>query len=129
MREAGFASIIVAAQSHHRALLLNINLSTGVEAMDQTRITRIGNMKARPGQADTLRAFLESVVVAALENAAGCQSCRLLQSQAEPERFVIIEVWDNIEAHQASVKNISPEDIEAVMQLLAEQPAGEYYSG
>jgi quinol monooxygenase YgiN len=97
--------------------------------MDQTRVTRIGKMKARPGQVDALRAFLESKVVPALEAATGCQSVQLLQSRIEPERFVIIEVWDTIEAHQASVKDISSRDIDAVMQLLVEAPRGEYYFG
>ncbi len=37
-------------------------------------------------------------------------------------------LWDSIEAHQASVKNISPEQLGEVRLLLAESPSGNYYN-
>ena len=74
-------------------------------------ISRIGEMRAREGQEDALRAFLESVVLPAVESSAGCQLCQMFQSQEDPTRFIIIEVWDNVEAHKASVQNISPQAI------------------
>ncbi len=40
---------------------------------------------------------------------------------------MIIEVWDSVEAHQASVKQIPPELLAATMQLLASVPKGGYY--
>ena len=85
-------------------------------------------MRAREGQEEALRAFLESVVLPGIESSDGCQLCQMFQSQEEPARFTIIEVWDNVEAHQASVQNISPKDIEAVKKLLAGAPTGGYYS-
>jgi hypothetical protein len=39
----------------------------------------------------------------------------------------MIEVWDSIEAHQASVKNIPAEAFQGVMKLLAGAPSGEYF--
>jgi hypothetical protein len=56
------------------------------------------------------------------------QSYYLLQNQVEPTRFIFIELWDSIEAHRASVKNIDPGQIEIVMKVLTDQPRGEYYS-
>ena len=40
---------------------------------------------------------------------------------------MIIEQWESVEAHQASVKGIPPEALEKVRQLLALPPAGGYY--
>jgi hypothetical protein len=39
----------------------------------------------------------------------------------------MIEVWDNVESHQASVKNIPPEMLSEVRPLLASTPKGGYY--
>jgi quinol monooxygenase YgiN len=91
-------------------------------------ITRIGEMKAQKGQEKALLSFLETVVMPALDASAGMQSYHLLQNQVDPTCFIFIELWDSIEAHQASVKNIDPRQIEIVMKLLADQPRGEYYS-
>jgi heme oxygenase (mycobilin-producing) len=91
-------------------------------------VTRIGEMKAKKGQEDTLRAFYETVVMPAIKSADGIQSFHLLQNQADPTRFIFIELWDSIEAHQASVKNIDPRQIENVMKLLSDTPRGEYFS-
>ena len=91
-------------------------------------ITRIGEMKAQKGQEDVLHAFFKTVVMPALDASAGMQSYHLLQNQADPTRFIFIELWDSIEAHRASVKNIDPRQIENVMKLLADTPRGEYYS-
>ena len=91
-------------------------------------VTRIGEMKATTGQEDALRIFILTVVIPALEASEGMQSCHLLQNQADPTRFILIELWDSIEAHQASVKNIDPRQIENVMKLLSDKPWGEYFS-
>ncbi len=40
---------------------------------------------------------------------------------------MVIEVWDNAAAHQASVKNIPPRALEEVKKLLAGPPSGAYY--
>ena len=91
-------------------------------------ISRIGEMRAQEGQEDALRAFLESIVLPGVESSAGCQLCQLFQSQEDPTRFIMIEVWEDVEAHKAAVQDISPEDIENVKKLLAGAPTGEYYS-
>ncbi len=89
-------------------------------------ITRINEFRAKEGKADALRAFLSRLVptIAAIP---GCQSCQLLQSHDEPTRFIVLEAWDSIEAHQASVKDIPPESLAEVMALLDGRPAGAYY--
>jgi heme oxygenase (mycobilin-producing) len=89
-------------------------------------ITRIGEFRAQAGKDDALRDFLSSVVPT-IESSLGCRSCQLLQSHDDPTRFVVVEVWDSIEAHQASVRNIPPGAFENVMKLLAGAPSGEYY--
>jgi quinol monooxygenase YgiN len=91
-------------------------------------ITRIGEMRAKTGQEEALHSFIESTVLPALQSAGGLQSCHLLQNQADPTRFILIELWDSIEAHQESVKAIDPRQIDTVMKLLAAPPRGEYFS-
>ena len=95
---------------------------------DPMTITRIGEMKARKGQEEALRSFFDAVIMPAVKASAGIQSYHLLQNQVEPTRFISIELWDSIEAHQASVKKIDPRQIENVMNLLADTPQGEYFS-
>lgn len=89
-------------------------------------ITHINEFRAKDRSADALRAFLTRLIptIAAIP---GCQSCQLLQHHDEPTRFIVLEVWESIEAHQASVKDIPPESLAEVMTLLDERPTGAYY--
>jgi quinol monooxygenase YgiN len=89
-------------------------------------VTRINEFQAQPDKADELREFLLSVV-ASMSSLPGCQSSQLLQSHDSPTRFVVIEVWDSVESHQASVQNIPPESFAQVMELLDGRPRGEYF--
>jgi quinol monooxygenase YgiN len=89
-------------------------------------ITRINEFRAKEGQAEALRTFLASIIPT-IAATSGCCSCQLLQSHDNPTRFVVIEVWDSIEAHQASVRDIPPESLTNVMALLDGMPVGEYY--
>jgi quinol monooxygenase YgiN len=89
-------------------------------------ITRINNFRAKEGKADALRTFL-TPLIPAIAATTGCRSCQLLQSHDNPTRVVVIEVWESIEAHQASVQNIPPEALAEVMTLLDGMPVGEYY--
>jgi quinol monooxygenase YgiN len=91
-------------------------------------ITRIGEIKAQTGQEEALRDFFETVVMPALDTSAGMQSYHLLQNQVDPGRFIFIELWDSVEAHQVSVNNIDSRQIENVMKLLSDKPRGEYFS-
>jgi quinol monooxygenase YgiN len=90
-------------------------------------ITRISEFQAKDGQTQGLRDFLNSIVptIAALE---GCRSCRLLQDQEDERRFVVIELWESLEAHKASVKEIPPEQLEEIMRLVASPPQGRYFA-
>lgn len=91
-------------------------------------ITRINEFQAQPGKAGDLRELIGSFLPM-IESSAGCLTCRLLQSTAEPERIVVLESWESVEAHQAATREIPPETLEAAMALLAGPPRGDYYSG
>ncbi len=95
--------------------------------MSSTTITRMGEMRAKEGKESQLHAFIARVIVPALQTADGCQACHIWQADGEPGRYLIVEEWDSVEAHQASVKQIDPDDIKAIMELLDDSPAGHYY--
>lgn len=88
-------------------------------------ITRLNYFTAKPDQREALAAFL-SDVVAAVHKAEGCVSCRLLTDHRDPLEFVILEVWETVDAHQKAAGMIPKERISVVMQYLARPPRGEY---
>jgi quinol monooxygenase YgiN len=90
-------------------------------------ITRIGATQANPETTEALRDFLLSIMPL-IRSSQGCESVTLYQSHDNPTKFTMIEVWDSIEAHQASVKNIPPELLTQIRPLLASAPNGEYFS-
>ena len=89
-------------------------------------VTRINDFRAKEGKADALRALLTQVIpsIASLK---GCLSCKLLQSQDTPSLFVVLEVWDSVDSHKAAVKDIPPEMLMTVVELLEGRPSGEYF--
>ena len=89
-------------------------------------ITRINEFQAQEGKGEALRDLIHSFVPM-IESSDGCYSCQVLQSQEDPTRIVVIEVWDSTEAHQASMKNIPPGALQEAMTLLAGPPKGGYY--
>ena len=89
-------------------------------------VTRINDFRAKEGKADALRAFLGQVIPS-IASSKGCLSCKLLQSQDNPARFVMLEVWDSVESHKAAVKDIPPEMFASVMELLDGRPSGEHF--
>ncbi len=89
-------------------------------------ITRIGEFQASEGLTADLREFLLSIMPM-IKSSKGCEAVWLYQSQADPSKFTVIEVWDSIESHQASVRNIPPEKLGEVMPLLATLPSGNYF--
>ena len=89
-------------------------------------ITRINEFHAQAGQGDALRDLIESFMPM-IEASDGCLSCQLLQHLGDPTQIVVIEVWENTEAHQASMKNIPPDALQQAMTLLAGPPKGAYY--
>lgn len=90
-------------------------------------VTRVNKFEAKEGMATGLHEFLMSIVPL-VEQSQGCMSCQVLQNQERLNEFVVIEVWDSVSAHQASVKNIPPEKIAVIMPLLASPPGGAYYA-
>lgn len=71
-------------------------------------VTRIGETQAKPETTEALRDFL-ILILPMIKSSPGCESVTLYQSHDDPTKFMVIEVWDSIESHQASVKNIPPE--------------------
>ncbi len=90
-------------------------------------VPRVGTFHAKPESVDELAAFLKSIMPM-IKSSEGCASCSLLQSQSEPSQFTMIEEWSSVEAHKASVKNIPPEKLRAIMPLLASPPSGGYFT-
>ena len=90
-------------------------------------IIRMNAFVAREDQVGELREFLKSILPS-IEKSDGCQSCRLLHSQEDQARFVVLEEWESMKAHQASVQNIAVNDVERVIGMLAAPPAGEYFT-
>ena len=90
-------------------------------------ITRINEFQAAAEKVEPLREFLSSVIGLILD-APGCNSCQLLQHHDDPTRFAIIEIWDSIGSHKASVARIPPGLLQQARALFAEPPRGAYYN-
>ena len=89
-------------------------------------ITRINEFQAKPDKAAAQREFLRSVIGRIID-APGCRSCELLVQRDDPTRLAIIEVWDSVEAHQASVSRIPPGLLQQAQTLFAAPARGAYY--
>ena len=89
-------------------------------------VIRIGEVQAKEEMIGALRDFLISIIPL-IQASEGCESCQLLQNQDDATTFVMIEVWNNVESHQASVNNIPPEKLGEIRPLLASPPKGAYY--
>jgi Uncharacterized conserved protein len=90
-------------------------------------IARIGETQAKPETVDAIRDFLLSIMPG-IKSSQGCESVTLYQCQHDPTKFTMIEVWDRMESHKASVKNIPPEMLAEIRPLLATAPSGSYYN-
>jgi quinol monooxygenase YgiN len=71
-------------------------------------IYRIGETQAKSELIQELREFLISIMPI-IKSSTGCESVKLFQNQDDPTKFTMIEVWDSVESHRASVKNIPSE--------------------
>lgn len=89
-------------------------------------VKRIGEVQAKEGRIDDLREFMKSILPL-IREAEGCLSCELLQNQADASKFLMIEEWESVDAHQASVKGIPPAKLDEIRSLLAAPPSGVYY--
>ena len=90
-------------------------------------IARIGETQAKPKTIEALRDFLISIMPE-IKSSPGCEVVTLYQSQDDPTKFTMIEIWDDLESHRASVKNIPPEKLTEIRPLLASAPSGAYYN-
>lgn len=90
-------------------------------------ITRIGETQAKPETTEALRDFLLSIMPI-IRASQGCESVSLYQSESDATQFTMIEVWDSVESHEASVKNIPPELLTQIRPLLASANRGGYFS-
>lgn len=90
-------------------------------------VTRINLFRANPGDGEALRSHLASFIPS-IRQLPGCISCQMLEQWEEPTRIAIIEVWESVEAHKASVAAIPPESVERAVQLLAGPVEGGYYT-
>ncbi|MDB5839331.1 MAG: hypothetical protein JWQ23_1283 [Herminiimonas sp.] len=91
------------------------------------KITRINEFRAVDGAGAELRDRLKTIIPT-ITASNGCLSCELLQSQKDERHVIVLEVWESIEAHQASLKQVSPDVFHEVKKLLAVPPTGEYYN-
>ena len=89
-------------------------------------ITRIGEFQAKPEISKALRDFLLSIMPG-IKSSQGCETVTLYQSHDDPTKFTMIEVWDSIESHQVSAKNIPSEMLAEIRSLLVSAPSGGYY--
>ncbi|MFT3895936.1 MAG: antibiotic biosynthesis monooxygenase [Anaerolineales bacterium] len=89
-------------------------------------IARIGETQAKPESIEELRKFWLSIMPG-IKATKGCEFVTLYQSQEDPTRFTMIEIWDSVESHKAAVMDISPDDIAKVRTMLASAPSGSYF--
>ena len=89
-------------------------------------IVRINEFRALADQVAALHAFLGSVIDLVAQ-APGCQGCQLLIDHEDPSRFLILETWASLAAHQAAAAQIPPAKLAEARALLAEPPKGRYY--
>ena len=89
-------------------------------------VTRIGEVQAKSELTEALRDFLLSIMPG-IKSSQGCESVTLYQSYDDPTKFTMIEVWDSVESHQASVKDIPSEMLAEIRPLLVSTPRGGYY--
>lgn len=89
-------------------------------------ISRIGEIQAQEGLAEELREFLISIMPG-IKSSEGCESVQLYRNADDPSKFLMIEIWDRVESHQASVRNIPSEKLDEIKPLLAGSPRGSYY--
>jgi quinol monooxygenase YgiN len=90
-------------------------------------IVRLNQFQSAAGKAQELHEFLTSITAYIL-GSEGCQSCEVFQQQNDDSHFVVIEKWDSIESHQASIANYPKEDMMAAMNLFGAPPKGDYYT-
>jgi len=92
----------------------------------QVSVTRIGEVQAKEGLTEEIREFLISIMPI-IKSSDGCESVQLYESQDDTTKFIMVEIWESVQSHQTSVKNIPPEKLAEIRPLLASIPSGSYY--
>ncbi len=88
-------------------------------------VGRVYRMTAAEGQGDVLVGALAALRELVLTKP-GCSGIDLLRDDADANRFLFIEKWDSVEAHQAVLGSLPPEALAGVMGALAGPPEGTY---
>jgi quinol monooxygenase YgiN len=88
-------------------------------------VRRINEFHATAAREDEPRQFLGRVVTL-VAAAPGCESCELFVDPIDPGRFLVLESWSDVEAHQAAASRVPPDMYAAFQQLIAEPPRGRY---
>ena len=89
-------------------------------------ITRINHFQAKAGHEEQLFVFLKNVITI-VRSCPGSISCQLVRSIEDSAQLVIIEEWENVEAHQKASAAIPPEQLQQAMTMFAKPPVGQYY--
>lgn len=89
-------------------------------------ITRINHFSAADGKEDQLQTFLCSLVPY-ITSCNGNLMCEVLRQQDSDNKFVVIEKWQSVEAHQQSLSDFPSDEMEAAMALFGAPPSGAAY--
>ncbi|MDO5624733.1 MAG: antibiotic biosynthesis monooxygenase family protein [Pseudomonadota bacterium] len=80
-------------------------------------------MHAAAGQGPALEAALRDLADT-LRRIPGCEAVQLLREQGQPLRFVFIETWASVAAHQQASQHLSAEALAPMMAALDGMPEG-----
>jgi len=88
--------------------------------------TRINEFVATEGCEEQLMGLLGEVVDY-LQKQKGCLGAELLVAEEDDARLVIIERWDNKDAHHQALMNAPKEKMMEARQWFARPPRGEFF--
>jgi len=90
-------------------------------------IWKFGTFLAKEGKGPELRLLL-SDIARVIRSSPGSRSCRLLEHESDPARFAILEEWDDVEAHKASVaRNVTEERRARFTELVGSATSSDYF--
>ncbi|HEX6930312.1 MAG TPA: antibiotic biosynthesis monooxygenase family protein [Gammaproteobacteria bacterium] len=89
-------------------------------------ITRVNEFIAQDGKSEEMADYLASIIPL-IESSEGCLYAHLLRGMDNPARFLVIETWESIAAHQLSVEGVDKKEFLRAMEMLAEKPKAEYF--
>jgi quinol monooxygenase YgiN len=105
---------------------VEVCLDPSVSTEASVSVVRINEFQATESRRDELRAVLQSIL-STVRAADGCLSCQLLESESDPQKFVVIESWCSRDAHQAAASRLSGDELRRAMTLVADLPRAGYY--